>query len=95
MFNQLMQIHCVVTFKNLRKVDRAGECQKLNHHVSLDPTSRYSLAKVFLHELIHLLHKDWSERRVLWWETHLWKSLTPEQVEALYHKMRQDKWRAR
>lgn len=54
--------------------------------VSLN-TRRVPLGSVYLHELLHALYPNWSEKQVLYMERHLWKRLSVHQKYLLYKKL--------
>lgn len=88
MFDELLKVKCFVIFKPLHRC--CGQCIYSSHEVRIDYKTKHNIAKVFLHELIHLARKNWKEPRVLYWEHRLWKTLTHEQVECLYQKLYRD-----
>lgn len=55
--------------------------------VELDPRGRHNLARVMLHELIHVRYPNMGEDRVLYWEARLWEGITHRQALALYERV--------
>jgi hypothetical protein len=88
MLKELLATKCWVRFAPLIRC--SGKCRYADNKVTIDLRRKHNVAKVFLHELIHIRHQDWLESRVLWWEHWLWKTLSHEEVEMLYRKMYRD-----
>lgn len=45
-----------------------------------------SIVGILLHELIHEVRPDWSERTVLSWTTRLQRQMTHEEIQAIYEQ---------
>lgn len=85
--DKLLAIRKRVMFRKLPRI--IGLCEPyyggriyINIHAR-----RISPAQIYLHELIHALKPNWSEKRVLATERYLWRKLTPRQRHRLYAKL--------
>lgn len=71
--------------KDSPKGDR-GLCYRRERVIKLDPRD-HNPARVYVHELIHLKHPDWSETRVNREERAVWRVLTWKDKARLYIAM--------
>ena len=86
-FQRLLLIRKKVVFRKPRGI--VGLCEQGyggRIFVALK-AKRVCPAQIYLHELIHAQQCDWSEKRVLAMERHLWRKLTPHQRYLLYRKL--------
>ena len=85
LFQRLLKVRKKVIFRKPRHA--IGECHPDRIFVGLKRTRRVSPAQIYLHELIHSLYLSWSEEKVLSMERHLWRTITPRELHALYGKL--------
>lgn len=52
----------------------------LGGHIRIDLKRNTNPIRVYLHELIHVKHPDWSETKVIKMERKIWKRMTHKQV---------------
>lgn len=87
LFKRLLRVRKRVVFRKLHGLVGLAE-PFFGGKIYLDIKPRsLSPAQVYLHELIHVVHPNWSEKRVLATERYLWRRLTPRQRHQLYSKL--------
>lgn len=79
--------HCVrLYFSPIRYTHQAVGMQ-LKRTIRVDPRYCGNLARVILHELIHLHHQRWSETRVRREESRRWRRLTWQDKARLFQML--------
>lgn len=85
---ELLDVECFVTVKHLGK--NVGMCKFSNRHIWIDLAQDENIVKTFIHELLHLRHPSWTERKILFWERMLWQFVDHSVAELFYQKFYRD-----
>ena len=67
--------------------------QSLPGEIKIDLKRRCSPIRVYLHELLHVKHWDWSERKVMRMEKKIWDRMSQKQIFFLGKRLFNRKWR--
>jgi len=83
LFNQIMKLKTRVVFRYLN--DAYGETDF--ETISIDLGKNANVGRTYVHEAVHIIFPEFSEKEVLRTEREVWKSLTPKQKFFIYKRV--------